>query len=307
MGKPAHQQRNKAKLYGELCRLSEAIREDRLLRVWYGLRVLDDGKGWLPDDNATREALQALGVAPSDRSLRNAMHAGEGRYWRRATHHQTQPVIEIISLENVTRHLTRRAIAEGIPHSYGDPGAPVNVPVKRLAGTLADYRAVGFEVWITGAPHQRRRVDWRTLCRLWGRASRNTLKDRCKRSGVEITHNYGTLPLSAQTQERERIPDAPMGAKVRTVNGVRSFVWQKPNTYHTNGKRAARGLARKVPRLVREGLNIPPRLYADRQHYEDAKQFAKARNKRPDAVLYLLQNSPHPKRANIWQESPALV
>lgn len=118
------------KLYPELGRLANATGEDRLLRVWYGLRALDDGTGWLSDDASTREALLALGVAGSCRSLRAILKAGEGLYWRRVVQTgKRRAVVELVGLGPVCGAIYQTLLTDRATCPYNG-----RVPFKSQVG-----------------------------------------------------------------------------------------------------------------------------------------------------------------------------
>lgn len=295
------------KLYSELGRLADAIREDRLLRVWYGLRALDaNGQGWLPDDAITRQHLLTLGVAPSAQSLRKAISRGEGAWWRRARHHQKQPVIQLLGLQAVTLRLTGLARAQDLPYADGNPGRSIEEPITALGGALADWRGVLMRVWLAGAKNQQRRLDRQYLTTAWGRASRHTLRNRCLRGGVEIIANYAYVPVSAYSPDGPYDLDHLMsteGASLTVIDGRRCLLWQRPNTYRSSAQRACTGMTRRVKRHVRQALDIPQRVYAPRQYHDQPNAFARARNRAPGLELYLLHGNY--AYGGLWEIAPA--
>ena len=293
------------KIYSELGRLADAIGQDRYLRIWYGLRWLDDGRGWLADSHHTRRELLAIGVAPSQQALRKLLRAGDGVWWHLDRGHGERRTIAISGLKAISIYIARQARQKDIPDIDRLPGRAVEVNVGALGGSLAQWRSMLARVWIAGAKDQQRRVDWATLEAAWGR-SRHTLSARFKRAGVAIIHNYAVLPLSALRPDSGyhwgKLPSAA-GCSRTIINGIPHLLWQRPNTYRASGQQAVKGMTRKVHRAVKQALAIPPRAYAQRQYYQQANAFAKARNRYFDIELYLLAST-YPW-GQFWEVAPA--
>lgn len=293
------------KIYSELGRLADAIGEDRYLRIWYGLRLLDDGRGWLTDGQQTRRELLALGVAPSQQALRKLLRAGDGVWWHLDRGHGKTRTIAISGLKAISIYVARTAQQKDIPDIDRLPGRAIEVPVGALGGSLLQWRSMLAQVWVAGSKDQQRRVDWSTLEACWQR-SRNTLRGRFERRGVSIIHNYAVLPLSALQPNSGyhwgKLPSAA-GCSRTIINGIPYLLWQRPNTYRAGGQQAAKGMTRKVHRAVKHALAIPPRAYAQRQYYQQANAFGKARNRYFDLELYLLAATR--PWGQFWEVAPA--
>lgn len=301
----------KIKIHGELARLADATGEDRLLRIWYGLRLLDDGRGWLPDAPYLRKWLVSLGVAPSQQSLRKLLRQGDGVWWQLDRRHgRERRTIALAGLKAVAIHVARSAQQMGIPDADRCPGRGVWVRRAQLGGGLAQWRATLLQVWIAGRKDNQVRIDWATMERLWGR-SRTTLRARCQAAGTRIvvTHNYVALSLSAFSLEpdpfydQDALPSAE-GATVTTLNGERCLLWQRPNTYAAYGNQARKGMSRKVHRAVRHALAIPPRAYGRRQYFFDAKALGKVRRQHPEREVYLWVK--RRRWGQFWEMWPAM-
>jgi hypothetical protein len=301
----------KIKIHGELARLADATGEDRLLRIWYGLRLLDDGRGWLPDTPYTRKTLVRLGVAPSQQSLRKLLRQGNDVWWRLDCRHGRYPrTIAITGLKAVSIHVARNAQQMGIPDAGRCPGRAVWVRARYLGGGLSQWRAALLQVWIAGRKDNQLRIDWATMERRWGR-SRTTLRARCQAAGTRIvvTHNYVALHLSAFSLEPNPVYDqralpSAEGATLTTLNGERCLLWQRPNTYAARGYQARKGMSRKVHQAVCHALAIPPRAYGRRQYFFDHKTLGKVRKRHPDREVYLWVK--RRKWGQFWEMWPAM-
>jgi hypothetical protein len=292
------------KLYSELGRLADAVGEDRFLRIWYGLRYLDDGRGWVPDTPTNRIALVSLGVAPSQQSLRKLLRQGEGTWWRLDRRHNGGRTIALVGLKAISIHVARKAQEKGIVDLDRLPGRPIEVPLQDLSGSLASWRAILLKVWIAGRKHQRLRIDWATMEQAWGR-SRTTLMARCKQAGVEIVHNWAVIPISAYQSDLYPWSKLPLikGATTTTLFDAPYQIWQRPNTYKVDAKLARKGQSKKVHKAVRHALDIPARVYVRRQYFDDPAKFGKTRSGNWDLEVYLLAKAA--PWGQFWEVWPA--
>jgi hypothetical protein len=216
------------KTYVELNLAALNAGEEKLIRVWYLARFLDEeGSGVV-----LAERVEEL-LACSRRNFQRLLRQGEGKYWRRCKTKRGLVLI-LIGLRRVFKRFNLRRFW----HSR-----PILLPLDDLVGGIRRLRAAFYSSFI--AIHNSNPISRIALKEITG-VSERSQRNYDKVCGIKVRRNFA---LGSPPEEGR--------AFLTRLGGAKRWGYQLPNTYQISYLQAPKGMLSKIPASPPENRNYP--------------------------------------------------
>jgi hypothetical protein len=208
--------------------------EEKLIRVWYLARFLDEeGSGVV-----LAERVEEL-LACSSRNFQRLLRQGDGKYWRRCKSKRGLVLI-LIGFVRVSRRL-------GVFYEKGS--RPVLIPLREFVGGVGRLRAALYSS--VHALRDGRPISRAVLKSITGIPER-TQREYDKIAGVEVRRNFALADTVSLEREKRAF-------RVWLRGGTKGWGFQLPNSYRVSYPLGCRGMMSNV--------SLPKRALIDYYHF----------------------------------------